>query len=891
MRSRNWLSTMPMRLRSLFLRSRVDRELDEELLDHIAQKAALYVASGMTRDAARRKALIDLGGIEQTKESCRDQRRVAWLQDFFADVRYGARMLRNAPGFTAVAILTLALGIGANTAIFSVVDAAVLRPLPYPHASRLVLVFRANPKAGIGESEPTYPDFTEIRDDTQVFSAVAGTASHDLTLTGRGEPTVVSTVVVTPQYFSVFDVKPMLGRAFLSADGLRGAAPVAILSENLWRSRYGADPKVIGSSIVLDHRPFTVIGVMPAAFRSPFFPAKEQVWIPLMQDPLFSTLAAIPGRPFLATLARLRRGVSRKQAQAQVEAIAARLVREFPAQNRGFTLGVEPLAEEVVGQQVKTALLVLLGAVGLVLLVACANIASLLLTRATARTREMAVRAALGAARGRLARQLLAESALLGVVGALAGVGLAFGCLQGLHSLLPSALPRLRPIRLNGEVLAFALGLSLAASFLFGLAPALSAAGAHLYTGLREAARSTESVARRRARGLLAAAELAVAMVLVVGAGLLIHSFVALTSVNPGFNTHNVWQAEISLPRFEYSTPKQWVAFSNEFLHRLQAEPGVKQAAFGVPLPFFVQGGSVELGFHIVGNPPPASGTGPTADYFSTSPDYFRVMEIPLLRGRFFSDEDSFIAPRVAIISRAFAQRYFPHEDPLGKQLVFGFPPNTMVTRRIVGVVGDVRSVSLGKAPAPTMYVPFAQEPFWGGPLVVKSSLNAAAVYSAIRQATSRIDPNLPVTEFEPLQNAVAASVASPRFRTLLLGLFGALALALAAAGIFGVLSYSVSQRTNEFGVRIALGASPGSIRQMALAEGAKLAAAGLGAGALAAFGLAHLLQSQLYAVTTRDPLTYLGAAVLLAAVALAACYMPARRAMRVDPVEALRHE
>jgi putative ABC transport system permease protein len=885
------LSDLWIRLRSLFRHKAVEAELDDELRFHLDRQIEKYVRSGMALEAARRRARIELGGLEQTKEECRDARGVRLLETLWQDIRYGARMLRKSPGFTLVAILVLALGIGANTAIFSVVNSALLNPLPYPRSGRLFLVFASNPHARIAETTLTWPDFVELRGHNRVFSAIAGFASHDLTLSGHGEPSIVSTVVVTPQYFSVLGVTPLLGRAFLSADGRRGAPPVAILSENLWRTRYGSDPKILGSSIVLDHRPFTVVGVMPAGFRAPFFPAADQVWIPLFQDTLFRSFTKIPGRHMLATLARLGAGVTRAQAQARMQALAARLAHKFPAQNAGWTAGIRSLQKEVVGPHVRTALLVLLGAVGLLLLIACANIASLLLARATARTREMAVRLALGASRGRLIRQLLAESALLGLLGGLAGVALAFACVQGMQPLLPSALPHLRPIRVSGEVLFFALALSLAASLLFGLAPAFSAANASLHAGLKEAAgRATEARSRRRARNVLAATEIAVAMVLLVGAGLLIRSFAALTSVSPGFNTHHVWQAEISLPRFEYKTPEQWVAFSNQFLSRLEAEPGMKDAAFAVPPPFFVQGDLV-LGFRIAGSPPRYGGINPTAHFASVSPDYFRVMGIPLVRGRFFREADSFTGPRVAIVSRAFVRRYFPHEDPIGKRLLCGFPPDTQIPRRIVGIVGDVRDVSLGQAPAPMIYVPFAQMPFWGGPLVVKTRLRASSVYAAIRQATASIDPDLPVTNFQSLQAAIQSSVAQPRFRTLLLSLFGALALALAAVGIFGVLSYSLSQRTGEIGIRLSLGASPGSIRKMALLEGAKLAAVGLGAGALAAFGLARLLRSELYAVTAHDLYTFVAAAVLLAAVALAACYVPARRAMRVDPVTALRHE
>ncbi len=877
--------------RNLFRKGAVEQALDDELCSSVEVLTLEKMKQGLSLSEARREALLELGGVEQVKEQVRAVRAGRILEDFVRDVRFAFRTLAKSPGFTTVAVLTLALGIGANTAIFSVVNSALLNPLPYPQSGRLFLVFASNPHAGVAETTLTYPDFVEMRDHNRIFTAIAGFASHDLTLTGHGEPSIVSTVVVTSQFFSALGVTPLLGRAFLPSDGRRGAPPVAILSENLWRTHFGSNPEILGSSIVLDHRPFTVVGVMPAGFRSPFIPAADQVWIPLFQDTLFNSFTKIPGRHMLVTLARLGPGVTRAQAQAQMEALAARLARKFPAQNAGWTAGIDSLRKEVVGPHVHTALLVLLGAVGLLLLIACTNIASLLLARATARTREMAVRLALGASRGRLIRQLLAESALLAVLGGLAGIALAFACVQAMHPFLPSALPHLRPIRVSGEVLFFALALSLAASFLFGLAPAFSAANASLHAGLKEAAgRATEARSRRRARNVLAVAEITVAMVLLVGAGLLIRSFVSLTSVSPGFDTRHVWQAEISLPRFEYKTPEQWVAFSNQFLSRLRAEPGMKDAAFAVPTPFFVQGDLV-LGFRIAGSPQPPGGINPTAHFASVSPDYFRVLGIPLVSGRFFRKADSFTAPRVAIVSRAFVHRYFPHENPIGKQIFCGFPPNTQIRRRIVGIVGNVRDVSLGKAPAPMIYVPFAQMPFWGGPLVVKTRLRASSVYAAIRQATASIDPDLPVTNFGPLQAAIQASVAQPRFRTFLLSLFGALALVLAASGIFGVLSYSLSQRTGEIGIRFSLGASPASIRKMALLEGAKLAAIGLAAGALASFALARLLRSELYAITAHDPYTFVAAAVLLAAVALAACYVPARRAMRVDPVTALRHE
>jgi predicted permease len=804
------------------------------------------------------------------------------------DLKYGLRVLTKAPGFTAVAVATLALGIGANTAIFSVVDAALLRPLPYEHPGQLVGVFDAKPANGVASAAVSFLDLEDLRAQNRVFSEMAGITSHELTLTGRGEPSVVRTVGSTPGLFSVLGAKPLVGRTFVPEDGRPGAAPVVILSEDLWRTRFGADPKIIGGSATLDHRQFTVIGVMPASFRSPFFTESREVWIPVPQDPLFGPWTMQRKLHFLRVLGRLKPGVSIEQAQAEMNAISARLGQEFPV-DVGWTARVVPLDRMIVGN-VRSALLVLLGAVGLVLLIACANIANLLLARATSRAREMGIRIALGAGRARIVRQLLTESAVLGLLGGAAGIVLAYLGVQGLASFIPPGLPDLRAIQVNGRVLGFALLLSVAASFLFGLAPAFLAADADLRASLKEAAgRSGDGGRRRRARNSLAAAEMAIAMVLLVAAGLLLHSFVALTSVRPGFDTRNVFKVDVSLPRYEYSTPQQWTAFTNQLMARIHAQPGLQDSALGVPLPLAQQ--QIGYPFKIEGAAPPPSGISDMAYYVSVSPNYFHAMEIPLVSGRVFSSEDSFTAPRVAIISQALARRYFPHQIPVGRHLVFGFPPNFNVSREIVGVVGDVRNVALNEQPQPMMYVPFAQEPFWGGAVVVKSTLSPASVLAAIRSQVRSIDPDLPVTDFESLSYGVEASVAQPRFRTLLLGLFGVMALVLAAAGIFGVIAYSVSRRTHEIGIRLALGASPRSIQKMVLREGVNLALAGLGIGVVASFALTRLLRSELYGISATDPFTFTGAAVLLAGVALAACYLPARRAMRVEPVVALRQE
>jgi len=565
------------------------------------------------------------------------------------------------------------------------------------------------------------------------------------------------------------------------------------------------------------------------------------------------------------------------------------LAREFPAENKGWTVRLVPLQKEIVGD-VRTALLVLLGAVGLVLLIACANIANLLLTRATSRSKEIAVRTALGAGRARIIRQLLSETAVLGLLGGIIGIALAYAGVQVLGSLMPENLPRLNPIRVDNFVLAFALVLSAIASVAFGLVPAIFSANSNIQGSLRDGGgRSGESLNRRRARSFLAAAEISLAMVLLVAAGLLLRSFSKLTSVSPGFETHSIVKAEVSLPQFQYSTPAQWIVFSDKLLAQVQAQPGMQDTAVAVPLP--IVNGKINLGFDIVGAPPASAAESRLADYASVSPEYLRVMGIPLLAGRFFNQQDILSAPRVSVISKTFAQRYFPNQDPIGKRLNFGFPPNPDVEREIVGIVGDVRDVSLGEAPGPMMYVPFAQAPFWGANLVVKSTLSTSAVAAAIRQEVQNIDRDLPVTDVAKLPDLIDASVSQQRFRTFLLGLFAAMALILAATGIFGVIAYSVACRTNEIGIRLALGASRSAILRMILRETLLLTLAGLLVGIPCALAASHFVGHLLFGVSANDPVTLAAVAFTLAAVAAFAGFLPARRAMRVDPVIALRHE
>ena len=884
-----WIRTLASRTRTLLSPRRADREFEQELETHLDLLAEENVRRGMSVEDARRAARIRLGGDTQLKDTNRELRGLPFIETFFQDVHYALRMLRKNPGFTAVAILTLALGIGANTAIFSVVYAVLLKPLPYANPDQLFNVFQAQPQEGVAVDGWSYPNFKELREQNHVFSELAGNQHHQLTLTGRGEPIVVNTSVVTPELFSVFGEKPLAGRAFYSDDGKPGAAPVVILSENLWRGVLGADPNIIGSSIDLDKRSFTVVGIMPATFRFPLLTESEQLWIPLVQDPLFRSWTPRRGGHWLTVTGRLKPGVSRKQAQTELDAISARLAKEFPAENSGWTIHMNPLQQDIVGDA-RSPLLVLLAAVGLVLLIACANIANLLLTRATSRAREIAVRATLGAGRARIVRQLLSESAVLGLVGGVAGIALAYWGIRGLGFLLPPSLPRMNAIRVDNIVLGFALLLSAITSCAFGLAPALFAANADLQSSLREGGgRSGESRNRRRVRSFLVAGEIALATVLLVAAGLLLRSFSNLMSVSPGFDVQHVVKADISLPQFEYSKLQQWIAFSDEFLTNLQRQPGMQDSAVAVPRP--IADGCVNIGFDIVGSPPLSAGTTRTADYVSVSPNYFHVMGIPLLSGRLFDRRDIRSSPRVTVISKEMARLYFPSQDPLGEQLSFGFAYDAGVAHEIVGIVADVRDESLGQNPGPMMYVPFDQEPLWGANVVVKSTLSASNVAGAIREQVQKIDKDLPVTDVAMMPDILGASVDQPRFRTFLLGLFAGMALVLAATGIFGVTSYSVSRRTNEIGIRVALGASSKTILGMILRETLLLTFAGLAVGLPCALAASRLLGHMLFNVSANDPATLVAVAFCIVGVAGMAGYIPARRAMRVDPTVALRYE
>jgi predicted permease len=868
--------------------NRKDQQLDEEIQSHLQMATRERIERGESAQQAGQAARREFGNEVLVREATRKTWGWNWFEQFWQDVGYGLRMLRKNPGFTAIAVLTLALGIGANTAIFSVIDATLLKPLPYPRPAELVVVFEDKPDQGIKGTGSSYPDLEEFQRHNQLFHKFGGETRHDLTLTGQGDPTTVSTGVVTPEIFSVLEAQPLLGRVFRPEDGGSGAAPVVILSENLWRSRFGAEEGILGNSVTLDQRAFTVIGVMPSGFRLPDLPENQDVWIPLRQDPMFGRWVSRIGGHWLLVLGRMKAGVSFAQARAEMGIAGANLTKEFPAERTGWKIGLTPLQEDVVADS-KAALLILWGAVGLVLLIACANVANLLLARATSREKEIAVRVALGAGRGRIVRQLLTESVVLGLMGGGAGILLAYWGVRTLSARLPAGLPQWNAISVDGRVLAFALLLAVGTSAIFGFAPALFAADSGLHGNLKESSPGGGGGKNHGIRDVLAVMEIALAMVLLIASGLLARSFFRLMAVKPGFDTQHLVKADISLPQFQYSTPQQWSAFMDQLLAQMQAQAGLRDSAAVVPLP--LDEGNVNLGFSIVNGSPISPGIVPSADFVAVSPGYFRVMDIPILRGRGFGENDTMDSPRVALISHALARVYFPNQDPIGRQLAFGFPPNDGVRREIIGVVGDVRDMALSQSPGPMMYVPFDQAPFWGAQVVVKTNLDPSSVAATIRADVRRLDPNLPVTEVRTMPQVLDKSAAEPRFRALLLGAFGAMALLLSAAGVFGVISYSVSRRTREIGIRMALGARPADLLRQVLREGARLAAWGLAIGILAALALTRLMAGLLYGVSASDPVTFAGAGAVLFAVAIIACWIPARRAMRVEPTVALRYE
>jgi predicted permease len=806
---------------------------------------------------------------------------------FVQDLRFAARTLRKSPGFTAVCLATLALGIGATTAIFSVVNAVLLAPLPFGQPDRLVRVYQTLPAQGVFTNGASYLNFSDWARETKSFDGLAAIRLHDYTLTGQGEPVLAVAGTVTSDVFRVLGAHPILGRALVAGDDAPGAAPVAVLGERLWREKFGADASIVGKTIRLDERLFGVVGVLPSSYATPPNNPPAELWTPLAQDPVFADLRQKRGGHYLTVVGRLGRGVSIRQAESELATIQSALARQFPKENEGWGVRLVPLAESLVSG-VRTALLVLLGAVGLVFLIACANVANLLLTRASARSREIAIRTALGAGRGRLLSQFLTECLVLGLTGGALGLALAYAAMGALRRWLPSSLPRGGDIAVDGRVLLFSLVVSLVSAAIFGLTPALTASGERLSDALREGSLGAgESGGKKRLRHLLVVGETALSFMLLVGAGLLGRSFLRLQSVRLGFDPMHVLTAGMSLPRNQYSKSAEWLTFYSTLVERIAAQPGVESAAASLPLPLY--GGGLNFTFQIEGRAPEREGNDASANYTSATPAYFRVLGIPLRQGRLFTVSDDGAAPRVCAISEAFTARYFPGESPLGRRLVFGFAEP--VAREIVGVVADVKRDGLGSPSKPEMYVPFAQEPFWAAYLTVRTPGDPGRLAAAVRSEVRALAPTLPIEAIQPMTEIVRESVAEPRFRATLVGLFAGAALLLAVVGIYGVISYGVGRRTREVGIRLALGAGKRDVLRLVVGQGLALTGLGLAVGAFGAVLLTRFLSSLLFETGRLDLPTYVGVALLLAAAGLLAAWIPARRAARVDPVIALRFE
>jgi putative ABC transport system permease protein len=874
-------------LSTLFDRPQSDRELDEELLTHIQQHADDLQRSGLSRQEAERRARIAFGAYEKTKENIREQRPGFWFETFWSDIRFALRMLGKNPAFTSIAILTLALGIGANTAIFSVVDAVLLRPLPYSQPDRLVTVSESNRPYDLLTRNAVAPgNFLDWRDGNHVFEQIAAVQLPGFSLTGLDRPERVLGAATSAGMLRLLGLRPTLGREFEAADDHNGAAPVVMLTHALWKRRFAADPDILGKTIHLGMTPYTVIGVLPAGLT---FPEPDvQLWVPLEQG-LSPQEMHWHSSHYLDVYARLKPGVTLAQANEELSRIAAEVKQENPDSNSGAAALVISMQEDLAGT-IRPALIILLVAVAFVLLIACANVANLLLVRAAGRGKELAIRMALGAGKSRVIRQMLTESVLLSVAGGCAGLFVASWTRQALLALKPESLPQFNVIHTDWRVLLFTLAISILTGLLFGLVPALRGTGLNLAPALHGSSRTvTANKNTQHLRNIFVSAEMAISLVLLVGAGLTIRSFLELRNIPLGFRTDHTVTARISIPEDKYSRDDQVVSFYDSVLDRIRATPGVESAGLISFLP--LTGHNFDNSFDIVGRPPrPASGRDYALIRF-VDPQFLDVLQIPLLSGRSLEPRDRAGSSRSIVLSESMAKRYWPNASAgaVGAHLsvYLGMDQSPW---EVVGIVGDVRT-SIAEQPQPTMYFPYAQIPFRFMVLAVRTHGDAKAMSETIRKTVSQLDPDQPVFQSRTLADLVDQSLIPWRFSMTLLAAFAAMALLLAAAGIYGVMSYMVGQRTQEMGVRMALGAQPADVLRLVIAQGAKLAFIGVLIGLLVSLCITRLMSNLLFGVSTKDPFTLSAVALLLALVALVACYIPARRATRVDPMIALRCE
>ena len=888
-----------LRIAGLFGGRRHDRELTEEFESHLELHIEDNLRDGMSPVEARRQAVLKFGGMEAAKASCRDRRGLPFLETLTQDIRFALRILRKNPGFVAIAVLTLALGIGASTAVFSLVNAVLLKPLPYPNSGQIVFPWRqAPPGLNLGYNDLPWGriEFLFLSRESQTFQALGAFKSDSFNLTGSGDPARLDGLRASAGFFPALGVSPLLGRTFTADEDQPGHEHSVVLGYQLWRDRFGGDPAILGRSLELNGDAYTVLGVMPAGFVFPraqempgsfTFAREVQLWIPLA----LSRGALIPAEPSeLAVVGRLKAGIAVAQGQAEMDVLGQRLQAQFPQAKGWFTSRVTPMARQLAGET-RRPLLLILGAVGIVLLIACSNVASLLLTRSLGRKREFTLRAALGADKRRLIRQLLTESLLLASFGGLLGTLLTAAAIHFMKILGPASIPRLGETTLDFRVLGFALGVSLFSGVCFGLAPAIAGTRENLIESLKEGGpRSGESQATTKLRNALLVSEVALAFVLVIAAGLLAQTFFHLLSVDPGFHPAHVLTFELSLPASKYTNQDQIVGLYQSALQKLRALPGVESAGITETVPM---GGATEsTALRIPAHPAADPNDRPYSNYTMASPGYFVAVGTPLLRGRDFLESDTADSMPVTIINSAMAKKYWPGEDPIGKQV--GPLSRLYPVATVIGIVADTKRLSLREEPPPEMYVPYTQK-VWPSLLtmdvVLRTKVDPVSAAAAARETIHSVDPDLPLANIATLETLVDGSMTQQRFAMFVLGAFGALALLLASIGMYGVISYSTMQRTQEIGIRMALGAQRRSVVAMVLGHGGRLASLGIAIGLIAALAMGHTMASFLYGVRPTDPLTLAAVSLLLLTVALVACYVPARRAMRTDPVIALRYE
>ena len=872
-------------------------EIIEELSQHLQDHFDDAISRGATEDEARQGALAeidDLLGRELARVEKRattnapalaDPRKGNFFADVTQDIRYALRMFAKNPGFTAIAVLALALGIGANTAIFSVVDAVLLRPLPFKNPDRLVMIWENATHLGFPKNTPSPANFLDWREQSTVFDGMAAFAEKSFNLTGLGEPERLDGRRVSANLFDVLGVTPLVGRTFLAEEDKPGTR-VAVLSESLWKRRFGANPEIIGQAIALNGESYTVIGVVRSTITLPAFGKwRDQVWVPLAFP---SEEAANRGNHFLQVIGRMKSSATLKQAQTEMQTIMARLAQEYPVYNTRIGAVVRPLHEEIVGD-IKPALLVLLGAVVFVLLIACANVANLLLARAAVRQKEIALRLALGADRARLTKQLLVESIILSLIGALVGLGLAYAGLQVLTRFVPPEVMQADTIAINPAVLMFTLIVAIVTGVIFGLAPAIQASHLDLTDTLKEGARDSGAGVRgKRLRSSLVIAEVAVSFILLIGAGLLINSFMHLHNLDPGFRADHLLALNVDLSEVKYPDAQRRIAFFDEVVRRLRELPGVQSVAVAGNLPFTYNGDS--MGIAVEGIPDPPPDQWPDVIYRTVGPGYFATMGIPLVRGRDFTDQDTLDTTLGVVISEKTAKHYWPNEDPIGKRLKPGSTTGQSPWRTVIGVVQDVRQNDFIAEPKMQMYLSFRQvQSLVANALVIRTTVDPLTLAVPARNAIWSVDKDQPVSNIETMQHIVAGAVARQRFSMLLLGIFAGLALVLSAVGIYGVMSYSVAQQRREIGIRIALGAKRSDVLAMTVKNGLKLVAVGLMFGLIMALAVTRVMASLLFGISATDPATFVMIAMVLVAVAFLASYIPALRATKIDPMIALR--